>query len=444
MLEIYLPKEFDDYVTNGFLRLTEDVILHITDAVELTQITLGDAVDSLIITGNGSLKVDARGEGGIAIGNNGSFGLSFGRWTLPRKTSKIAIDVRSITTYCDIEGCGIGSYGLYAIKSTDFTENCTIRNTPIDRHILLEHLEGSTKYTKRPQYLTDEEYNKMKSEEQSRIDDMFLRDKIIWSVIDKLRPICEKGDRKEANEFMLKFGLKYIDRSHRGNFVESLQAMTATFLEAIPMFDPDGRSRLLVHLVYIYAAIMESKLYGKILMLPLSMRYLSCIMDMYSDYRLFEQMDPDLITDCHDLGLPEDNPYYLTGCEKELSRNLYGLFQIANYADDYNYSIVPNIEIRDGMLVTNFYLHTVLDTYVSDQYKGLVFCTYRAGDGDGALWIGDNEDGIHDYALPMDDRISVNTFIKFLSDKEIMNGLCYINYMNKRTCYVNVLDIPSR
>lgn len=441
MLEIYLPKEFDKYVTNGFLKLTEDTILHITDAVELTKIDLSDDVDSLTITGNGSLKVDARGEDGIAIGNDGTFGLSYGRWKVPRKTSKITIDVRSITTYCDIEGCGIGSYGLYAVKSTDFTENCITRNTPIDRHILLEHLEGSTKYSKDPQYLTDEEYNTMQSEKQSKIDDMFLRDKIIWNVIDRLRLMPEEGFKKEANEFMLKFGLKFIDRTHRGDFVKSLQAMTATFLEAIPMFDPDGDSRLLVHLVYIYAAIKESELFSEILKLPLSMRYLSCIMDMYSDPRLFEQMDPDLITDCHDLGLPEDNPYYLTGCEKELSRNLYGMFQIANYADDYNLSIEPAFEIHGDMLVTNFYLHTVLDTYVSDQYKGLVLCMDSFGSA-GALWATDNDNSINAYALPLNNRAAVNTFIEFLSSKGIIEGLCYIDATSKRTCYMNVLDIP--
>lgn len=441
MLEIYLPKELDDYVTDGILSLTEDTILHITDAVELTQITLSDDVDSLTITGNGSLRVDARCTDGIAIGNNGTFGLSYGRWKLPNKVSRIVIDVRSIATYCDVRGCGIGSYGLYAIKSSDFTENCTIRNTPIDRHIMLEYLEGSTKYTKCPQYLTDEEWTKMKNDEQSKIDEMFLRDKIIWSVIDRLKPICEKGDKKEANEFMLKFGLKYIDRSSRGNFVESLQAMTATFLEAIPMFDPGSDSRLLVHLVYIYAAIKESQLYDEILMLPLSMRYLSCIMDMYSDPRLFDRMDPDLITDCHDLGLPEDNPYYLTGCEKELSRNLYGMFQIADYADDYNLSIEPAFEIHGGMLVTNFFLHTVLDTYVSDQYKGPVLCMDSFGSA-GALWATDNSNSINTYALPLNNRAAVNTFIKFLSDKGIMDGLCYIDDSSVRSRVMNVLDIP--
>ncbi len=441
MLEITLPKEFDDYVTNGILRLTEDTILHITDAVELDQIDLSDDVDSLTITGNGSLTVDARRKDGVSIGNNGTFGLSFGRWKLPNKVSRITIDVRSITTYNDVRGCGIGSYGLYAIKSTDFTENCTIRNTPIDRHIILEHLEASTKYSKRPQYLTEEEYNKMQSEEQAKIDDMFLRDKILWNVIDRLRPMCEGGNKKEADEFMLKFGLKYMDRASRSNFVESLQAMTATFLEAIPMFDPHCNSRLLVHLVYVYAAIIESRLFDEILKLPLSMRYLSCIMDMYSDLRLFEQMDPDLITDCHDLGLPADNPYYLTGCENKLSRNLYGMFQIVNYADDYDLSIEPAFEIHGGALVTNFYIHTVLDTYVSDQYNGLVLCMGSPNSA-GALWVAHNKDAIHDYALPMDDRASVNTFIKFLMNKEIVSGLCYIDATSKRSLYTDVTDIP--
>lgn len=442
MLDIYLPEEYDTYVKEGCLRIEEDTILHITDNVELRQITLSNDVDALTITGEGALTVDASALDGIAIGNNGSFGLSFGRWTLPRKKSKIIIDVHSITTKCDVEGCGIGAYGYYAITSDDFTPNCKIRNTPIDMHIILEHLEGSTKYTKRPEYITDEAYNKRMYDIQNEIACMWFDQDVNLKFINNLKEFCDAGDRDKAKEFVLAYCLKYIDTFSESNYTTNIRKMSATLLRAIPMFDPDLECRLLMHLIYMYAALQEAIIFDEIYKLPLAMRYLSCIWDMYSDFRLFEQMDPKLITDLHDLNLPEKNIYGISNCENALSRNLYNMFQIVNYTDDCNEVINPvwGVDAK-GILYTNFYMHTVLDTYASDQYNGLVICTDKDTEYTGALWICSNAKTFHNFALPLDDRITVNNFIKYLETKDYMDGLSYKDSTNSYTIHKNVLNI---
>ena len=142
MKDLYL-KQDEEY---NVIRINESTKIHCIGHVKASQIIINTS-EHVMITGT-ALTVELD-EHNVAIGAPAAW-VSYGRFIMPSIIPDIVIDCKEIHTKTRTPNCGIGAYGVSSIDHYQFTENCVIKDTPLDMKIYNEPLQGSTKHSALP------------------------------------------------------------------------------------------------------------------------------------------------------------------------------------------------------------------------------------------------------------------------------------------------------
>ena len=359
MLEIILNTSDPDRV----LTVTENAKIIVKGDVQLKQIVCCNNCKDLIITGD-NLTVKNT-DLGIAIGNDGVFGLSYGRYYLPEFVTNITIDCKSIKTKTRIENCGIGAFGVCGIKGSAFTENCIVRDTPIDMEVILKLPSGSTKISETPKYVTKEELEAINSETFKELSHKLHLDKASNSLVNMFKTAFTELYQPTSpdnlhDSFRLVFTqMKDISQKlDAQTFAEGLLRVTASAFKAIidcDFYCPSSFRHMMGMVYYIFLA-QEIKLFPRIMFYPLSLRHYLVFYDA-TDNDKIEKFIPKSMASLFELDMRGD-----TAAVYYLPENLYGKvcdrfywgISIYEWDDSYNEFVYPELTFEKGVINTNF------------------------------------------------------------------------------------------
>lgn len=342
------------------VNLKSNTILDISCDVHLDELFCESGCNALIITGDGSLSVE-HDRPDIAIGVSITETMGSGFYQLPTHKVNMLIDIKEIHTSTAISGCGIGTFAVESIKSDWFTDNCVIRNTPVDYNIVLPTLHGTTKYTKNPEYLSDLELQLSETQFNLEVSKNLSFDKAIpslTSLFQEYFDLLSTGHNEagvRVQDKILTSVSKALNKLNRHNFAEGVLRICASFAKAVyskKYYLPGTYHTPIVQAMYL-ALSRELQLFDEVAYLPLSMRFLLVAGDIVENETV-ETEDLSNVTSWDEIGLNDKlkEHYNLLdrSYKKQCSRSLYG-YPYYVWRHDYNDLVKPNV-VKQGTTVS--------------------------------------------------------------------------------------------
>lgn len=351
----------------GIIKLNNDTKIACHGNVKARQI-LCECNMHLTITGD-SLTVEYD-KNGIAIGADAEWGLSYGRYYFPDASVTFTIDVKEIHCHSMTAGCGIGAYATYAVQSSDFTDNCIVRDTPIDMVIYNEPLQGSTKHSALPKYFTSGEAQLRESKLRNAIEAKLLFHKAIQPLVtlftDEMNAFATMSDARKLKDIETYKAVKtFVSKLTRETYAEGLQRIFVSFVKALydgDFFCPSQFRHIAGNIAYTCLA-QELKLFDKVAAYPLALRYYLVIYDL-TDNDFLEKEDESNISSFSELSLDDtlldwyNHPKDLNYGE-ECKRYLYGENIYADVSEEELHAlVVPDVQVN-GYRISSSNVHFI-------------------------------------------------------------------------------------
>ena len=342
------------------VKLKTNTILDISCDIHLEGLFCEPGCNALIITGEGSLSVE-NDRNDIAIGVSIMETTGSGFYQLPTRSVVMLIDIKEIRTSTAISGCGIGTFAVESVKSDWFTDNCIIRDTPVDYTIVLPTLRGTTKYTKYPEYLNDLELQLSETKFNLGVAENLSFDKAIpslTSLFQEYFDLISTGHNEagvRVQDKILTSVSNALNKLNRSNFAEGVLRICASFAKAVyskQYYLPGTYHTPIVQAMYL-ALSKELQLFDEVAYLPLSMRFLLVAGDIVENETV-EMEDLSNTTSWDEIGLNDKlkEHYNLLdrSYKKQCSRSLYGYpYYVWRHA--YNDLVKPNV-VKQGNTVS--------------------------------------------------------------------------------------------
>lgn len=317
------------------INITEDTEITIVGEVHLEHIWCDERVYQLIIRGD-VLYVNCP-DSNVAIGVPVDRSLSYGRWYMPDSKIRFVIDCREIHTTSGTPGCGIGVYACRSVMASEFTENCVVRDTPVDMCIYNEPLHGSTKHSVDPIYRTANE----EAAHKNHVKDVAFKnlgyDKAIPSVTKLMDLLCaticndDPTPFRDAYRNLLSSLCRALSHVTAEHFAEFVQRIFSSMMRSV--IDTGGygcKSYTIVFSTVGYLCMFrEFQLFPKVARLPLSMRYLTVALDAVEEDQL-ELNNPKQMTSWEEIEMTDELIRYYNhptdmDYSRECYRSLYGM-----------------------------------------------------------------------------------------------------------------------
>lgn len=360
----------DTFEKDAVVVVKTDMTIRVQGEVHIKQIVVQDNCNNLFITGD-DLYVN-NPDRNIAIGIPIVRDLSGGRYYFPEKTCTIVIDCRSIHTRSGIQNCGIGTMCIETITSNCFTNNCIVRDTPMDMVIYNEPLQASTKHFADPTYMTVDEMNMRRSADRAEIGRRLHFSKVMSNLYEEACVYCKSCNYNDLKPAMTAYSnflnivKSALARLNKQVYAEGIDRIYSSVIKAYYdscSFWNSHFAESLLNAINLLCLSKEVELFSSGMpTVPLSVRYLTAC----SDY-MFDGVKPDKISNyanLNELGLDSDiaSLYHIEYTEelsKTCQRYLFGS-PVWAYPTDANEILIPQYRWDENCLHTNFYSHILV------------------------------------------------------------------------------------